>query len=188
MRLLPIFPCINTNWQQPHLTCCLNKALLRPETKLPVTYQTAALVRTPILAWLNTFFWFYKGVQGKWGVQIQPFPTLLTKKSIQKLLVMIKRTHSFKPPRNNGINLSIEKLQCRVQALHCRVQCVTFNPLSSKGCGWSLELSRSRKNVLEAERITWDQRNTILDLGLEKINQMGQPSWQQTLLMAISAP
>jgi len=44
------------------LICCLNKALQRPETKLPVTYQTFALVWTPILAWFRKLYfeWFYE--------------------------------------------------------------------------------------------------------------------------------
>ena len=38
------------------LTCCLNKGLQRPETKLTVTYQTFALVLTPIVAWFAEIF------------------------------------------------------------------------------------------------------------------------------------
>ena len=42
--------------------CCLNRALQRPETNLPVTYQTFALVLTPIIARFQELFSFPKVV------------------------------------------------------------------------------------------------------------------------------
>ena len=36
----------------------------------------------------------------------------------------------------------------------------TFSPLRSNGCGWSLA-KRSRKNVLDADRITWKETHVV---------------------------
>ena len=46
------------------LICCLNKALQRPENKLPVTYQTFALVWTRILAWFQELY--FECFYGRW--------------------------------------------------------------------------------------------------------------------------
>ena len=46
------------------------------------------------------------------GSKSSPSQHFWQPKGIQKLLVMIKGTHSFKPPKNSGIIISIEKLFC----------------------------------------------------------------------------
>ena len=60
---------------------------------------------------LNTFFGGVKGDLVEMGGQgLALTDTFDNKKIIQKLLVMIKGTHSFKPSNNSGIIFRIEKL------------------------------------------------------------------------------
>ena len=50
------------------------------------------------------FEWhFFLAFWGKWGCLGLALPDIFDKKSFKKLVVMIKGTHRFKPPKNGGI-------------------------------------------------------------------------------------
>ena len=59
---------------------------------------------------LNTFILGVKGGLREMGGPGLALPHTFDKKTKQKLLGIIKGTQSFKPPKNSGIIISIEKL------------------------------------------------------------------------------
>ena len=72
------------------MTCCLNDPSQRPETKLPVTYQTFSLVWTPILTWfLELLLWVLKeGLRKKGGSRCDTSKHLWESYILLKLFLM----------------------------------------------------------------------------------------------------